>query len=167
MDIDAAILTRVLNINHFLESVLYIDSLDDWSLAKDLGELLIRIDAEEIMGHVLLARLNSRMKHYFDLWALSRLYSFEGSIWVRASKATFARRKMAIEPHPVGLEDEFVKEKSAQWSTFIRRSRLATAPARFADVVLGVRGFADPLLSAAASGGPFNRNWCPGGPWSD
>ena len=56
MDTDASILTRVTKIENFLESVLYDDSLDDWNLAKDLGELLIRIDREEIMGHALLAR---------------------------------------------------------------------------------------------------------------
>lgn len=35
---------------------LYKDSLNDWQLAKDLGDLLIRIDGEGIMGHALLAR---------------------------------------------------------------------------------------------------------------
>jgi len=107
------------------------------------------------------------MKDYLDLLALSRLYNFEDAILVRAIKATFARRKMAIESNPVGLGDEFAKEKSAQWTTFIRRSRITTAPAQFANVVLNVRDFADPLLSAAASSGPLNRSWCPGGPWSD
>ena len=56
LDTDASILTRVTTIENFFESVLHKDSLDDWSLAKDLGELLIRIDTEEIMGHALLAR---------------------------------------------------------------------------------------------------------------
>src|SRR6266478_6918642 len=56
MDTDASILARVTKIESFFESVLYEDSLDDWSLAKELGELLIRIDTEEIMGHALLAR---------------------------------------------------------------------------------------------------------------
>ena len=55
-DPDAEILTRVSKIEGFLASVLYKDALDDWELAKDLGELLIRIDGEEIMGHALLAR---------------------------------------------------------------------------------------------------------------
>ena len=55
-DPDAAILTRVSKIEGFLESALYKDSLDDWKIARDLGELLIRIDGEEIMGHALLAR---------------------------------------------------------------------------------------------------------------
>ena len=63
-DPDAEILTRVSKIENFLESVLYKDSLDDWKLAKDLGELLIRIDGEGIMGHALLARA---CRHLGDL----------------------------------------------------------------------------------------------------
>lgn len=55
-DPDAEILTRVSKIEGFLESVLYKDTLDDWEIAKGLGELLIRIDGEGIMGHALLAR---------------------------------------------------------------------------------------------------------------
>src|SRR5437588_8451819 len=56
MDPDAEILTKVSKIEKFFESVLYKDSLEDWNVAKDLGELLIRIDREDIMGHALLAR---------------------------------------------------------------------------------------------------------------
>jgi len=56
MDTDAETLTRVSKIENFFESVLYNDSLEDWKLGVDLGELLIRIDAEEIMGHALLTR---------------------------------------------------------------------------------------------------------------
>ena len=49
--------------------------------------------AEKLEALTMLGMLNSRMKDYFDLWALSRLYSFEGPILVNAIKATFARRK--------------------------------------------------------------------------
>jgi hypothetical protein len=114
----------------------------------------------------MLGVLNSRMKDYFDLWALSRLYSFEGPILVSAIKATFARRNMMIESHPAGLRDEFAEEKSVQWTAFIHRSRLATAPTRFTEIVLAVRNFAHPLLSAATSDDPFNRTWHAGGLWS-
>ena len=43
MDPDAEILTKVSKIEKFFESVLYKDSLEDWNVAKDLGELLIRM----------------------------------------------------------------------------------------------------------------------------
>jgi hypothetical protein len=56
MDPDAAILEKVSKIDKFFESVLYDDTLDDWKLAKDLGELFVRLDREEITGHALLAR---------------------------------------------------------------------------------------------------------------
>ncbi|MGA9508599.1 MAG: nucleotidyl transferase AbiEii/AbiGii toxin family protein [Candidatus Sulfotelmatobacter sp.] len=110
--------------------------------------------------------LNSRMKDYFDLWALSRLYSFEGPILVSAVKATFARRNMTIESDPAGLRDEFAEEKSVQWTAFIRRLRLTIAPTHFAEIVLAVRDFAHPLLSAATSNDPFNGTWHAGGLWS-
>ena len=106
----------------------------------------------------MLGMLNSRMKDYFDLWALSRLYSFEGPTLVSAIKATFARRNMMIESHPAGLRDEFAEEKSVQWTAFIHRSRLATAPTRFAEIILAVRNFAHPLLSAATSGRSVQSN---------
>src|SRR5439155_10181000 len=122
--------------------------------------------AEKLEALTMLGTLNSRMKDYFDLWALSRLYSFEGPTLVSAIKATFARRNMMIESHPAGLRDEFAEEKSVQWTAFIRRSRLATAPTRFTEIILAVRNFAHPLLSAATSDDPFNRTWHAGGLWS-
>lgn len=122
--------------------------------------------AEKLEALTMLGMLNSRMKDYFDLWALSRLYSFEGPILVSAIKATFERHNVMIESHPAGLRDEFAEEKSVQWTAFIHRSRLATAPTRFAEIILAVRNFAHPLLSAATSGDPFNRTWHAGGLWS-
>jgi predicted nucleotidyltransferase component of viral defense system len=124
--------------------------------------------AEKLEALTALGTLNSRMKDYFDLWALSRLYVFDGPILLKAIKATFARRATAIEAQPVGLEENFANDegKSGEWNAFIRRSRLADAPARFMEVVVVVRNFAYPLLSAAASGAAFNRTWQPGGPWT-
>lgn len=43
-------------IENFFGKVLVEDALDDWSLAKDLGELLIRQVPEEVTGHALMAR---------------------------------------------------------------------------------------------------------------
>jgi hypothetical protein len=102
------------------------------------------------------------------LWALSPLYVFNGPILLKAIKATFARRAMAIQSQPAGLEENFANDegKSAEWTAFIRRSRLTGAPARLTEVVSVVRTFAYPLLSAAASGDVFNRTWQPGGPWT-
>jgi hypothetical protein len=124
--------------------------------------------AEKLEALTALGMLNSRMKDYFDLWALSRFYVFDGPILLKAIKATFARRATAIEAQPVGLQEDFANDeaKSAQWTAFIRRSRLTAAPARFTEVVSVVRNFAYPLLSAGAAGAALNRTWRPGGPWT-
>lgn len=125
--------------------------------------------AEKLEALTALGTLNSRMKDFFDLWALSRLYAFDGPTLVKAIKATFGHRATAIETRPVGLQDEFAndKAKSAQWAAFLRRSRLTSAPARLLETVSAVREFARPPLSAGASEEAFNQNWRAGGPWSE
>lgn len=46
----------------FLGFVFLRDSLDDWNLAKDMGEFLIRtIPSSEIMGHALLTRAHRHL----------------------------------------------------------------------------------------------------------
>ena len=122
--------------------------------------------AEKLEALTALGVLNSRMKDYFDLWALSRMYAFEGTTLVRAIQATFARRGVAIESLPAGLQKAFAEEKSKPWIAFIRRSRLSQAPEGFIEIVQAVNSFACPLLAAAAANDSFNRMWRPGGPWS-
>jgi len=122
--------------------------------------------AEKLEALTTLGVLNSRMKDYYDLWALSCLYSFEGKVLVKAISATFARRDTTIEPHPAGLGDPFIEEKAAQWKAFLHRSRLEVVPAEFQEVAHKVTDFAHPALSAAANGDPFKSVWQAGGPWS-
>jgi predicted nucleotidyltransferase component of viral defense system len=124
--------------------------------------------AEKLEAMTALEMLNSRMKDFFDLWALSRLYSFDGPILLKAINATFDHRATVIEARPVGLEDEFGNDgaKSRQWTAFLRRSRLTSAPARLHETISAVREFARPPLSAAAAGSTFNQKWQAGGSWS-
>lgn len=124
--------------------------------------------AEKLEALTALETLNTRMKDFFDLWALSRLYAFDGSILLKAIKATFEHRATGIEARPVGLEDEFANDsaKSSQWTAFLRRSRLTSAPTSFADTIRVIRQFAHPPLSAGSSGDAFEHTWDPGGPWS-
>src|SRR2546422_10869893 len=54
-----------------------------------------------------LGLLNSRIKDYFDLALLSRLYPFDGQRLVQAIHSTFEHRGIRVEPIPVGLTDAF------------------------------------------------------------
>jgi predicted nucleotidyltransferase component of viral defense system len=76
--------------------------------------------AEKLEALTSLGLLNSRMKDYFDLWLLSRLYEFDGGVLLRAIMATFRHRETTLEFQPVGLTDEFASDpaKDTQWKAF-------------------------------------------------
>lgn len=62
MDSDRELLRRVNNIQDFAGSVLLRDALDDWTLARDLGEFLVRLMPDsEIVGHALLTRAHRHL----------------------------------------------------------------------------------------------------------
>jgi predicted nucleotidyltransferase component of viral defense system len=123
--------------------------------------------AEKLEAITVLGVLNSRMKDYFDLMLLSELYEFDGAVLHRAVRATFKRRSTEVEPMPIGLTDDFalVPGKAAQWKAFLRRSRFGTDYANLDDIIRIVRGFAGPVLTAAATEDEFQSLWNPGGPW--
>jgi len=50
--------------------------------------------AEKLQAMVALGMQNSRMRDYYDLWIISRQFSFEGAALVAAVQATFNRRRM-------------------------------------------------------------------------
>ena len=58
--------------------------------------------AEKLEALTKLGLLNSRMKDYYDLALLSRMYSFEGENLIAAIVATFAHRGTSIEAEPIG-----------------------------------------------------------------
>jgi len=123
--------------------------------------------AEKLEALTKLGLLNSRMKDYYDLALLSRMYSFEGENLIAAIVATFAHRGTSIEAEPIGLTEPFYSDpaRSIQWRAFVRRSRFAEAPDDLEKLVAEVRLFALPLLAAAGGERPFKARWRPGGPW--
>jgi hypothetical protein len=60
MDLDRELLRRVNEVDDFFGSV-FEDRLEDWNLASDLGEFLLRIGGPEAMGHMLLARAHRHL----------------------------------------------------------------------------------------------------------
>ena len=72
--------------------------------------------AEKLEALTALGVLNSRMKDYFDLWVLSRMYAFEGATLVRAIQATFARRGVSIEFLPPACKRHSLKRNLSNGS---------------------------------------------------
>jgi len=124
--------------------------------------------AEKVHAMVALGSKNSRMRDFFDVYALAMRRSFDGDTLVRALQATFARRSTALPAAPpLALTPAFaaLEGKPEQWAAFLRRSRLTASPPDLANVIETLGVFLAPVLAAAARGEPHVRTWPPGGPW--
>jgi hypothetical protein len=79
----------------------------------------------ETRGLTVLGLLNSRIKDYYDLALLARLYPFDGDLLAEAIRSTFRHRGTAIDATPVGLTEAFSADpaRAVQWRAFVRRSR--------------------------------------------
>lgn len=126
--------------------------------------------AEKFHTIVVRGVLNSRMKDYYDIWALCREFTFDGAVLSKAIAATFRRRKTAVPDNiPVGLSDEFSSDvtKRVQWTAFIRRTPLRASEENLSNIVTAIRGFLMPPCVAVAFGSPFTQKWPKGGPWME
>jgi len=125
--------------------------------------------AEKLQAMVMLGIANSRMKDFYDLYALAGSFDFDGNTLVRAIKATFERRKtdMPVDP-PLALTDEFGRDevKSVQWNAFIRKSGLEEDAPQFLELLSYLRDFLLPPMRAASGHDPIPTSWAKGGPWS-
>jgi len=117
---------------------------------------------------VKLGILNSRMKDFYDIWALSQEFEFEGEPLSASIRATFRRRSTVLAAAaPLALSDSFVNDpmKQRQWQAFVKRGRLRLSAASFAAVVEANRAFLMPAVAAAVEAKQFNAHWPKGGPW--
>jgi hypothetical protein len=123
--------------------------------------------AEKLEALTTLGMLNSRMKDYFDIWLLSRLYPFEGELLAEAIAATFRNRSTPIERQPVGLIQAFANDpaKIKQWGAFRSLQRSGVVPENLEDVVASIADFCLPVLASVAEGTAFQQTWNPGAGW--
>lgn len=124
--------------------------------------------AEKLQAMIALGMPNTRMKDFYDVWMIARLFSFDGTTLVRAITATFDRRRTKIPNEvPTALGDEFAtdRDKVTQWKAFLQRNRLEGAAVALSQVVDELRAFLIPPLFAAANSETFNQSWTDDGPW--
>lgn len=125
--------------------------------------------AEKFQALVFLGIANSRMKDFFDLWTLGKMFSFEGEMLAQAIEGTFKRRRTALPAEiPTGLSDEFCEDtgKQAQWSAFLRKGRLVDEELSLREVVGFLRNLLMPLSAALARDEKFISRWPAAGPWT-
>lgn len=124
--------------------------------------------AEKLEALVSLGVANSRMKDFFDLWAISRIFAFDGPVLTKAIQATFERRETTLPTEtPFGLSQAFATDlvKQTQWQAFLRRTEIAMAPEPLSEIIPAINSFLMPVLLAAGSAQAAPRIWPAGGPW--
>lgn len=106
--------------------------------------------AEKFQAMVALGRANSRMKDFYDIWVLSRSFSFEGDRLARAIAATFSRRGTEIPAEsPDALTRDFAEDeqKQRQWRSFVEG--VATNPGPLLQVIEDLAAFLMPVAGLA------------------
>ncbi len=96
---------------------------------------------------------NSRMKDFFDIWMLSKQFSFSSNRLAKAIQATFNRRGTLLSSSPECFSEAFAADpiKNAQWKSFVRKNSLNLASDTLTDVIRHIRRFLDPALQKLSS----------------
>jgi hypothetical protein len=125
--------------------------------------------AEKFEAMVKLGQLNSRMKDFFDIWLLSRQFDFDGGTLTNAIKRTFVNRKTEIPVEVLALSPRFADDakKQTQWSGFLKKSRIESAPADFHEVIEALAVFLGPVAGAAREAQPLASGWKAATGWSE
>jgi len=124
--------------------------------------------AEKLEAMVRLGMANSRMKDFYDVWLLSRLFEFDGRTLCEAVRNTFRRRSTPLPGGlPLAFTDDFRKDtqKQIQWRAFVRKSKPETVAGDL-DVVIGdLASFLLPVVEAVRSDRHLELFWARRGPW--
>lgn len=123
--------------------------------------------AEKFQAMVKLGLLNSRMKDFYDIWFLARMFDFSGETLMEAIETTFEKRKTPLIKEPTVFNLAFMKDdtKQAQWEGFIEKAKLTDAPSSFEDVVEAIKVFLQPIVDSIISKQTFQSSWISPGPW--
>jgi predicted nucleotidyltransferase component of viral defense system len=123
--------------------------------------------AEKLHAAAQLGDTSTRMKDFYDLLSLSRLFPFEGLTLTQAIAATFERRRRPL-PDSLPLRPAFFDSdaRASQWRKYLERNGLEAAPRDFIAVGEALRGFLDRPYAALVAGVEFRCSWRPGASWT-
>jgi len=99
---------------------------------------------------VKLGVLNSRMKDFYDIWLLSRMFDFRGETLAKAIEKTIENRNTPITVNPTVFYLSFTKDedKKVQWLGFIKKAKITDAPESFENVAAAVKVFLEPIVAS-------------------
>ena len=125
--------------------------------------------AEKFESMVQLGIGNSRMKDFYDVWALSQTFAFHGPELQEAVAKCFDRRGTSWGTEiPEALTPAYYSSQQVQeyWVAYGRRGGLFNpSPSEFEVVGDRIRSFLGPIRASILAGQSFEMNWPPTGPW--
>lgn len=121
--------------------------------------------AEKLEAMVKLGVLNSRMKDFYDIWLLAKIFDFDGAILTEAIRQTFERRKTQIPLKIEAFSDSFIDSKQGQWTAFWKRLNQEHVPKKLRDIVIGIKEFLYPAISYFSFEKSNPGQWKAPGPW--
>ena len=109
--------------------------------------------------------LNSRMKDFYDIWMLSRQFSFVGTTLAEAIRLTFEKRGTTVPPEIEILRESFLESKQIQWMAFRKKLKQEYLPEEFKEIAIAIYEFLTPMVTSISSNQTSPKNWTAPGPW--
>lgn len=125
--------------------------------------------AEKFEAMVQLGTRNSRMKDFYDIWALSQNFAFDGAELQESVARCFEQRGTFVSAEvPEALSAAFYSNAKQQelWQDYGRRDELLNAPPDdFGEVGSRVQSFLRPVYASILVDETFDLHWPAAGPW--
>ena len=126
--------------------------------------------AEKFETMVQLGTRNSRMKDFYDIWALSETFELDGAELREAVECCFERRGTAwSQALPEALTSDFYSNGDLQdrWQSYGQDGQLLSSPpSAFEDIGSRIQSFLGPVRASILGGQPFEMHWSPSGSWT-
>ena len=123
--------------------------------------------AEKFETMVQLGTRNSRMKDFYDVWALSETFAFDGADLREAVERCFERRGTPwTHAVPEALTSAFYSELQTRWQSYGQDGQLLSSPpTAFEEIGDRVQLFLGPVRENIMAQARFEMHWPAGGPW--
>lgn len=130
----------------FEEPQVYTYSLES-TIAEKFDAIIKRMEA------------TSRMKDFFDIYYLSRMFDFEGKLLTEAVWETIRHRGTPYDANIFIRIREFRNNTflNAQWARF--QATLQMELPEFEEILDGIEQLLEPVFQLGLEGGKFSKNW--------
>ena len=144
--------------------------LDGMATPEILAYPAQTVVAEKLEAMVRYGLATSRLKDLYDVWTISKTFSFDMASLAEAIRGTFTRRETPLPTGtPLVLDPSFaeIPAKLTMWQGFLHRNPPAIDPPPLATVLADLRQFILPILSAMENlDAAAEGHWDPDARWT-